>query len=71
MNGIVLFFKTNQAVWCSDLLTSEGIDNKMLSVPQKLTSNCGYCVNIKYSDKVDVQCVLEDADIEYDRIESL
>ena len=70
MSGIVLFFKTNQAVWCSDVLTSEGINNRMSSVPQKLNSSCGYCVSFNQSDQVDVESVLDESHIEYDRIET-
>ncbi len=68
MTNIILFYSTNQAIWCNEVLTENSIQNKMVSVPRDLSSDCGYCVTYKDSTKEIVSNILEDEGIEFDRI---
>lgn len=69
--SVVLFYSNNHAVWCKDLLDDHKIDNKMVSVPRELSSDCGYCVKFNRADLESVLKILSDSTIEYDRVESI
>lgn len=70
-NAVILFYSTNYAMWASELLKEENIDNKIVSVPRMFSSDCGYCVSIAFENKEQVENILKKNEIEYDRIEKI
>lgn len=67
--GYILFFSTNYALWCNDLLKENSIESKVTSVPRELSSDCGYCVSFNSKLRSQIEEILESSEIEYDRIE--
>lgn len=67
--GYILFHSTNYALWCNDYLKSNHIKNRVTSVPRELSSDCGYCVSFSPEDLEKVKQLLQESDIEIDRIE--
>lgn len=67
--GYILFYSTNYALWCNDLLKENSIESKVTSVPRELSSDCGYCISFKKELKTKIQELLNSSDIEFDRIE--
>lgn len=68
MNTVILFHSTNMAIWAADELKESNIKNKLIPVPRELSSDCGYCVSISEDDKEKSEAILNDNDIEYDKI---
>ncbi len=66
--AVILFFSTHYVIRASDVLKKNHIENKMIPVPRKLSSDCGYCIKINDDSRV-AKKILEDNNIEYDRIE--
>jgi len=52
----------------SNILKKKGIEHKMIPVPRHLSSDCGYCVRIKSSDREIVLKIIEEFDVEFDSI---
>lgn len=70
-SAVILFHSTNYAMWTSELLNEEKVDNKLVSVPRQFSSDCGYCVRINSDDKKAVEALLKLHEIEYNRIEEI
>lgn len=68
--SVVLFHSNNYAIWTSKLLERNRVECKVIPVPRSLSSDCGYCVRILGNDQCVVKALIEDHEIEYDRIES-
>ncbi len=71
MYSVILFYSNNYAIWCNQLLNESGVNNKMISVPRELSSDCGYCVKVDHESLSLVVDLLSNSDIEFDRIEDL
>lgn len=71
MYSVVLFYSNNHAVWCNDCLSENNLDNKMISVPRELSSDCGYCIRFNRNDTAKVKSLLDSNGIEFDRIENI
>ncbi len=69
--GYILFFSTNYALWCNDLLNENSVENKVSGVPRELSSDCGYCIEFSPELKDKIKDLLNASDIEFDRIELL
>ena len=66
--AVILFFSSNHAMWTKDILKENNIDNKLIPVPRELSSDCGYCVEIKSDDRFSVEKLLKENEIEFDKI---
>jgi hypothetical protein len=69
--SVILFHSTQYAIWTAKLLKQSGIDHKMIPVPRRLSSDCGYCVRIKKENRAEIEALLKSTGIDYDRIEAL
>lgn len=69
--SVILFHSNNHSIRMSNILKKKGIDHKMIPVPRHLSSDCGYCVRIKSSDREIVGKVIEENDVEFDKIEEI
>ncbi|MCK4979638.1 MAG: DUF3343 domain-containing protein [Candidatus Delongbacteria bacterium] len=67
-DAIILFHSSNHAMWTKDILTEKSIMNKLIPVPRELSSDCGYCVKINSDDIVQVENLIKENNIEYDKI---
>jgi len=68
MEAIILFYSTNYAIWAQNILKENKIDCKMISVPRDLSSDCGYCVRTSAEDAEQAVKLLDENDVEYDRV---
>jgi ferredoxin len=68
MEAIILFHSTNYAIWAQNLLKENSIECKMIPVPRDLSSDCGYCVRTSPEDVEQAEKLLEENDVEYDRV---
>jgi hypothetical protein len=68
---VILFHSTNYAIWANNELTNNNLHAKLINVPRFLSSDCGYCVQIKTSQKEKVEKILEFKKIENDKIVDL
>jgi len=66
--SVILFHSNNHSIRMSNILKKKGIDHKMIPVPRHLSSDCGYCVRIKSSDREIVLKIIEEFDVEFDKI---
>lgn len=71
LKSVVLFYSNNFAIWAKKVLDRQGIEVEIISVPRHLSSDCGYCLQVKREAVDCIQTMLKDQDIEYDRIENL
>ncbi len=69
--SVVLYHSNNHAIWTAKLLKKRGIHHKMISVPRHLSSDCGYCVEIRATDAALVEEILKENGVEFERIEAL
>ena len=56
-------------MWAVDVLKQSGVKHKLIPVPRKLSSDCGYCVRFDTESAEQVSALLKKDNIEYDRIE--
>jgi hypothetical protein len=68
-NSVVLFYSHNYAIWAARVLKDANLKHKIILVPRKHSSDCGYCLQISSSDSEQVISKLTEAGIKYDRIE--
>ena len=71
MKAVILFHSTNLAIWAEDELKNHKIVCKMISVPRHLSSDCGYCIQIKAEDIEKAIDILNINNIEFEKIENL
>jgi len=69
--SVILFFSNNYAMWASNTLKKKGYEHRLVPVPRHLSSDCGYCVRINFSDSEAVEKLMVETGIEFDRIEAL
>ncbi len=69
--SVILFHSNNHSIRMSNILKKKGIDHKMIPVPRHLSSDCGYCVRIKSSDRETVLKIIEENNVEFDKIEEI
>jgi hypothetical protein len=69
--SVILFHSTNYALWAAEELKKNDIACKMISVPRRFSTDCGYCVQINFSDRLDAENILQYNKIDFDRIEDL
>lgn len=69
--AILLVPSTSHAVRLEKLLGERRIPCKMIPVPRHISSDCGVCVRILYSDSVAAQHVAEEAGMVLEGIVSL
>jgi len=69
--SVILFHSNNHSIRMSNILKKKGIDHKMIPVPRHLSSDCGYCVRIKTSDREIVIKIIEENSVEFDSIEDI
>ncbi len=68
MEAIILFHSTNYAIWAQTLLKENGIECKMIPVPRDLSSDCGYCVRTSSENIEQAEKLLNENDVEYDKV---
>ncbi len=64
----ILFHSSNYAMWAADELKIKGLVHRIVPVPRELSSDCGYCINISSEDSESAVKILEEKNIELDRI---
>jgi len=69
--SVILFHSNNHSIRMSNILKKKGIEHKMIPVPRHLSSDCGYCVRIKSSDRETVLKIIEENEVEFDKIEEI
>ncbi len=69
--SVILYHSNNHAIWTGKILKKRGIYHKMIPVPRHLSSDCGYCVEILSSDVPDIEILLKEFGVEYERVEEL
>jgi len=70
-SSVILFHSSNYAMWAVDVLKHNNIDNRLIPVPRDLSSDCGYCVLVKYELITEAETYLKRENIEFDRIVEL
>ena len=66
--AVILFFSSNHAMWTKDILKENSIDHKLIPVPRELSSDCGYCVEFRIEDRYEVEKMMKENNIEFDKI---
>jgi len=69
--SVILYHSTNHAIWTKKILKKRGIYHKMIPVPRHLSSDCGYCVEIRSEDTRTIEEILHEYGVEYVRVENL
>jgi hypothetical protein len=69
--SVILFHSHNYAIWASRVLKDGGIEHKIMPVPRKLSSSCGFCIKVSSSLLPNIIAQLNQAGVEYDRTEQL
>jgi hypothetical protein len=69
--SVILFHSTQYAIWTGKILKKSGFDYKMIPVPRRFSSDCGYCVRINQKDTNAIELLIQAAGIEYRSIEPL
>ena len=69
--SVILFHSNNHSIRMSNILKKKDIDHKMIPVPRHLSSDCGYCVRLKSSDREIVMTIIEENNVEFDKIEDI
>ncbi|KQC03172.1 MAG: hypothetical protein APR54_09640 [Candidatus Cloacimonas sp. SDB] len=71
MKSVILFDSTNLALWAEEILKENDITAKMISVPRKISSDCGYCVMIDSTQKQQAEKLLLKYNIDHNEIADL
>jgi len=58
-------------MYASNTLRKRDIPHKLIPVPRHLSSDCGYCIRINSIDSYNVEAILRETGIEFDRISEL
>ena len=69
--SVILFHSNNHSIRMSNILKKKSIDHKMIPVPRHLSSDCGYCVRIKSADHEIVFRIIQENNVEFDKIEKI
>ncbi|MCX7679886.1 MAG: DUF3343 domain-containing protein [Spirochaetes bacterium] len=69
--SIILYYSSNYAIWTSKLLHKRGMYHKLIPVPRHLSSDCGYCVEVRTEDVPIIEGLLKEYGVEYERIEMM
>lgn len=69
--SVILFHSNNHSIRMSNILKKNAVDHKMIPVPRHLSSDCGYCVRIKSSDIDAVTKLIEQNNVEFDKIKDI
>ncbi|HOX25304.1 MAG TPA: DUF3343 domain-containing protein [Candidatus Krumholzibacteria bacterium] len=64
----VLFFSTHHALWAEEVLRTAGMTARVVAVPRRYSSDCGYCVRVVEAPEPAIAAALAAAGVEYDRI---
>lgn len=66
--AVILVYSTSHAIRAEQILYRAGISAKLIPVPRHLSSNCGTCLQIAWSDIEKARQVLEAAHVEIEGI---
>jgi hypothetical protein len=69
--GVVLFHSVQGALAAEKLLLAAGVAYKLITVPRHLSSACGFCVRIAWSDRERVEELLPKDRLGVERIVAL
>ena len=61
----IAFDSTTDAIACKDLLTTEGIDGRLVSVPREISAGCGYAWRSALEARPRIEVLLQTADFDY------
>jgi len=67
--AVILFNSNNYVMWAAKLLRKSSFYYKVVGIPRELSSDCGYCVQIKLDETEKIEEMLKDTGIVYNRIE--
>lgn len=70
-HGVVLVPSVSHALRAEKALIDAGLAVKLIPTPRQLSSDCGTAIRFPWPRRVDVQRVLDDAGMVYDRIVAL
>ena len=66
--AVVIVYSTSHALRIEKLLLRQKIKCKMIPVPRQISSDCGVCVRILHSDSERVSQIIQEVDVEIQRI---
>ncbi len=67
---IILFHSNNYVMWAAKILKKKGLHYRIIPIPRELSSDCGYCLQIRSSDAEIAREAINLEGVEYDRIVS-
>ncbi len=68
---VILFYSNNYVMWAAELFKKKNLQHRITSIPRELSSDCGYCIQIKTEYAEKAEQILREEDVEYDRICSI
>lgn len=66
--AVVLVFATSYAIRAEQILNRAGLETKLIPVPRQLSSDCGVCVRIPWSEMDRVRELLEENRCEFEGV---
>lgn len=69
--SVILYHSNNNAIWTGKILKKRSIYNKIIPVPRSLSSDCGYCVEVRTADVPAIKEILKEYGVEYARVEGV
>ncbi|MBR2835532.1 MAG: DUF3343 domain-containing protein [Coriobacteriales bacterium] len=61
----IAFDSTTDAIACKDLLTTEGVEGRLVSVPREISAGCGYAWRSPLNARPRIKALLENADFDF------
>ena len=68
---VILFHSAHHSIWANKLVKKAGIEQKLMPVPRRFSSDCGYCLRVREEDCAKVLNIFDENQVEYDRVEQL
>ncbi|MCP4544099.1 MAG: DUF3343 domain-containing protein [Chloroflexi bacterium] len=69
--AVILVYSTNYALRAEKVLLEAGISSKLIPVPRHLSSDCGVCVRVEWSQLEAVLEALESAKVEINQVHEI
>lgn len=69
--SVILYHSNNHAIWTGKILKKRGMYHKMIPVPRHLSSDCGYCVEVRRVDVPAIEELLKEYGVEYAGVEMM
>ena len=69
--SVILVDSISHAMRIEKILTSNGLECKMIPVPRHLSSDCGVCVRVLSDDVASIQKIFDQRQVVIQRFEAL